>query len=404
MFVDSVKAALEQYLNRLNEPSGALSQIVTLTKRIPEKILHFKLPEDKLIDLKSRSSILDSALNAALDREHIRNFDAKSLFDFASKLEEKYSGEIAQLKFFLDQVDQHNSLMEAQAAAMYFVRHRESHEELMRLKEAPASTSSIDRPIADWLMELESEQWSLEEKVMASWFLHFGVLNVLGEEKDAALMARVMQWVYLQKSGIGSAGHLYLGLEFMREQSLYRQVCDQMKFKGNNALFTADLTNQYRFGLSMHSAAIQRLNRDLLQVYQSELEFDEYTPKQRNMVNFFFDEGYLHIPDLERLGLSDRLEEIMAHIYKEHFTSTKDMSLYFRCNRKTIQRDFNELLDKGLVRAMGKGAALRYTVSLEDKPSDLAAYQNINMSDEPVQISLFGSTSGTKKPESSTRV
>src|SRR5690606_12935187 len=133
-----------------------------------------------------------------------------------------------------------------------------------------------------------------------------------------------------------------------------------------------------------------------------QIEFEDLTPRQRNMVNFFFDEGFLfEKQDISQLN--ERQQKIMDLVYENHLVSTKDLSLIFRCNRKTIQRDFNELQETQLVRQMGNGADLRYTVNIKTKPhAKLERLQNIRLGEVPVQISLFGDSSeSTKKaPES----
>jgi hypothetical protein len=43
----------------------------------------------------------------------------------------------------------------------------------------------------------------------------------------------------------------------------------------------------------------------------------------------------------------------------------------FDCNRKTIQRDFQLLLDLGLVKSIGAGAGLRYCINLQEQGNPL---------------------------------
>ena len=57
--------------------------------------------------------------------------------------------------------------------------------------------------------------------------------------------------------------------------------------------------------------------------------------------------------------------------------TTKDLYDKYEVNRKTIQRDFAEFEEKGLVDIVGEGRGLKYTIPLRNKfPHKLIKYQS----------------------------
>ncbi|MDX5321391.1 MAG: DeoR family transcriptional regulator, partial [Bacteroidota bacterium] len=260
-------------------------------------------------------------------------------------------------------------------------------------------TPNLENPLRDWVRELnqEASHYSGEEKILASWLIHYAVLCSYPALKRYTVFARFAQLLFLKIHGLDGLGLLSLNLGLLPQQSIYKRACDQFKLKDTADLLNSDLTQFLNQCLEIHCAALQEANSHLRELYQDQIEYEDFTPRQRNMVNYFFDEGY-KINKPETSHLNERQQKIIDLIFENHFSSTKDLSLIFRVNRKTIQRDFTELLDMGMVRQMGNGAALRYTVHIKDKPhARLEKLQNIRLGEVPVQISLFGEPEFHKK-------
>lgn len=390
------------FLRWMNHPRmnrELLQKSGRLSRALPQKRKHFMLDGKVLEERCGRQQILDCAINASLEQENFRNMHADELFAYAGRLEDKYAGDIGQLKFFLDHIKMEDGFYAATERAYFLFRHFDDQEEVMRFFETQDFSVNLENPLRDWLREISNEahDYTVEEKLLASWFIHFAVLGSLPSLKRYTVFARLTQILFLRSQQLDACGLLSLNLAALPAQAMYKRACDQFKYKDVQDLLKSDLSHLVNLGIDMHWAALKDANLNLREIYQDQIEYEDYTPRQRNMVNFFFDEGF-RLDKPETKGLNERQQKIIDLIFENHFSSTKDLSLIFRCNRKTIQRDFNDLLDMGMVRQMGNGAALRYTVTIKDRPyNPLERLQNVRLGEVPVQISLFGNTELNEK-------
>ncbi len=388
-----------QWMNHPRFDKESLLKLARLAELIPQKLNHFQLDEKQLADQRHRRQLIDAAVNVSLEHENFRNLQADELFNYATRLEEKYAGDIGQLKFLQDHLYTADGFYPALERAYYLFRHFDEQEEVMRFFEKQESTHGLENPLRDWMRELDREagEMDVNEKVLASWFVHFSILCSLPALKRHAVFARFAQTLFLNLHNLDGAGMLGISYGILPHQSIYKKAGDQLRFRGTDDLPHCDLSNLLSLAMNIHLQAMREANTNLRDLYQDMIEYEDMTPRQRNMVNFFFDEGFL-LQKPDTASLNERQQKIIDLIYENHFVSTKDLSLIFRCNRKTIQRDFTELLDMGLVRQMGNGAALRYTVSLKNNYfNPMERLQNIRLGEIPVQISLFGDSGSNKK-------
>lgn len=388
------KLRIEQLLGDSRLKREELQRCAQLCEDIPQKIKHFGLEGKRYDEELGRASILDCALNVSLDKESVRINNPDELFKFATRLEEKYGADIAQLKFFQDRFKNRRDFYQSLCDYHYLLQHFNQQELIMEWFEGQAKTPAFERPLHNYLTALDEllPQLSGEEILLGSILVHFLVLNALPTEPHYSILARTAQQLFLAARQAEAAEHLFFNTAWLNRQQQYKRVADQLKFKDTQQFMESDMSGMLNFAIEAMLESLESANIRLRTLYQEKIEFDEFTPRQRNMVNYFFDEGFrLRMPK-GKVQQNDRHVQIMEFIYEHHFASTKDLSLIYRLNRKTIQRDFTELQDMGLVRSMGNGAALRYTVPIRNNPySGLERLQNINLGEQPVQISLFGS-------------
>ncbi|TNE79034.1 MAG: DeoR family transcriptional regulator [Bacteroidetes bacterium] len=388
------KLRIGQLLSDSRLKREELQRCAQLCEDIPQKIKHFGLEGKRYKEELGRASILDCALQVSLDKESVRINNPDELFKFATRLEEKYGADIAQIKFFQDRFKGRTDFYQSLCDYHYLLQHFDQQELIMEWFESQSKTPAFDRPLHNYLLSLEDllPQLNGEEMVLASILVHFLILNALPAEPHYSVLARTAQQFYLAMGKADAAGSIFLNSAWLNRQQQYKRIVDQLKFKDTQQFMESDLSGMLNFAIEAMLESLESANLRLRNLYQEKIEFDEFTPRQRNMVNYFFDEGFrLRMPK-GKVQQNDRHVQIMEFIYEHHFASTKDLSLIYRLNRKTIQRDFNELMEMGLVRSMGNGAALRYTVPIRNNPyTGLERLQNINLGEQPVQISLFGS-------------
>ncbi len=96
---------------------------------------------------------------------------------------------------------------------------------------------------------------------------------------------------------------------------------------------------------------------------RTQLDFASLTPRQKNSLNFWLEKAfYIHKDKLDQL--TPRQHEMMLLIAKYGSLSNKELVPVFMVERKTIQRDFNTLLELKLLDQRGGGRGLRYYINM----------------------------------------
>ncbi len=163
------------------------------------------------------------------------------------------------------------------------------------------------------------------------------------------------------------------------EHELYINKTEYQVYLGENRdveKIAASEEESISFGMQIFANQILRLKTLLRTYFRRQVEFDKLGPRQKNIMNYVFEHGYL-LKEYDDNVLNQRQKLIMYIIQHRGFISTKELVSEFECNRKTIQRDFTTLLELNLVKVIGKGAGLKYAVNVtEHKHEYLNKYQS----------------------------
>jgi len=125
----------------------------------------------------------------------------------------------------------------------------------------------------------------------------------------------------------------------------------------------ADLTGYIEACINGYRNNIKAIRLAITDTVREQLDYQSLTPRQKNSLNFWLEKAFfIHRDKLE--GLSPRQHEMMLLIAKYGSLSNKDLVPVFMVDRKTIQRDFNSLLDLKLLDQRGGGRALKYYINL----------------------------------------
>lgn len=254
--------------------------------------------------------------------------------------------------------------------------------------------SSIPAPsvdVNDNLVSLFDELYNkstMDKVLYNSWLLHHDIIKHAHFFKHKAMVARLLQYSYLKQHNMHLYGMLAIEEMLLKYKAEYSRLL--------NLIEQEDILGEFmQFGALMHTKVLKNTEQRIKLLYRTDIGYKKLSPWQRNLSNYLFSKGF----DMKLAGnnaeLNTRQTEILQIILKDGFVSTKDMVEKFECNRKTIQRDFAELLEANLVRAIGKGSALRYGLSLKDKTNNyLERYQTVELDD-----ALLSATA-TRKPRS----
>lgn len=209
--------------------------------------------------------------------------------------------------------------------------------------------------------------------IMQSWMLHFKLLQLHLFSEANAKIACLLQNFWLTKKQFNFMGLLSL------EHELYINKTEYQVYLGENRdveKIAAPEEESISFGMQIFANQILRLKTLLRTYFRRQVEFDKLGPRQKNIMNYVFEHGYL-LKEYDDNVLNQRQKLIMYIIQHRGFISTKELVSEFECNRKTIQRDFTTLLELNLVKVIGKGAGLKYAVNVtEHKHEYLNKYQS----------------------------
>ena len=148
------------------------------------------------------------------------------------------------------------------------------------------------------------------------------------------------------------------------------------------------LNEQIAFGLSLHANQLTRMYQLLQSYFRKQIDYEKLNPRQKNIMNFVFQSGY-KLKEIDDSILNKRQKLIMYIIQHRGFVSTKELVSEFECNRKTIQRDFVHLLELNLVKIIGMGSALKYSLNLDNYKQDpINQYQSEYLKNSDEQVIL----------------
>lgn len=225
--------------------------------------------------------------------------------------------------------------------------------------------------------------------IIQSWMLHFKILSLPLFSESKSKFASLLQNFWLRKHNMDLNGLLSIEHELYTKKNEYLTYF--LENKNENELGQEQhLNEQITFGLKLHANQLTRMYQLLQSYFRKQVDYDKLKPRQKNIMNFVFERGY-KLKEIDDSILNKRQKLIMFIIQHRGFVSTKELVSEFDCNRKTIQRDFTHLLELNLVKVIGQGSALKYSLNLDNHKQDsVNQYQSnyLTNSDETMQIGL----------------
>lgn len=116
------------------------------------------------------------------------------------------------------------------------------------------------------------------------------------------------------------------------------------------------------FGQPLFSNMMLQLRKWLIAEVKKKFQYYQLSHLQQNSISYWLEILFFkHYAKLQKL--SKRQQEIINLVALGGNIANKDLTFIFKVDRKTIQRDFNELLEKGIVELRGEGRNLRYCLN-----------------------------------------
>ncbi len=204
------------------------------------------------------------------------------------------------------------------------------------------------------------------DPIVQSWMLHFYILAKGPFGKSNPKIARLLQFYWLIRNNCALLGMLQLDRALYYQKHEYNQLHEQAVIFGKNLSEhdPMDFTPFVRFGLQVHSQELKSLEGRLKEYFRRRADYDKLQPRLRNAVNFAFEHGCeFSIP--QDTEFNERQQELLYILCRHGVVQTKELFPQFDCNRKTIQRDFNELSEAGIATSVGEGRGLKYVMPVK---------------------------------------
>ena len=155
--------------------------------------------------------------------------------------------------------------------------------------------------------------------IMQSWMLHFKLLQLHLFSEANAKIACLLQNFWLTKKQFNFMGLLSL------EHELYINKTEYQVYLGENRdveKIAASEEESISFGMQIFANQILRLKTLLRTYFRRQVEFDKLGPRQKNIMNYVFEHGYL-LKEYDDNVLNQRQKLIMYIIQHRGFISTK---------------------------------------------------------------------------------
>lgn len=365
------------YTPDLEREEALLSAYRTLEK----KLHFFSLPQDELKQLAAACRDIETACIISFDTEILIAETPDDIYTFCLNAEEKYSAQLAYYEGWLAknvkslQLDKPENLL-GQIGALTKNAGNEFSSTL--------DISGIKNCLAHALNPENGDVFTQSIIIRV-------VFELLQPFKNFPLSYPAhIQSVFLENKKKHLNGLLFINQEALARKKETQALLLPLAGITVGQLKETDLTPLLKLGYDSIENSLHRTNELLRQLFRKKNKYAEKEPRMRNLQNFLFDSGIEYLEP--HMGeFNERQRQIIKYLFTKRYLGTKELTLDFKCDRKTIQRDFAKLLSTEVVRSIGNGSALKYCINLKTNAYDMLEIHSIPVrKKEEQQESLFG--------------
>lgn len=235
---------------------------------------------------------------------------------------------------------------------------------LFAIAEEAEKHDPVDKDLKTWLEDLLKTANTREiPALIRAWLFHYYFIALKPFEAYNDLLAYIICKRILATEKLDFFNTLNL------EQFVFRakDFLDISNLLAGSEDFSErmakDLTPYLEACLSGFRNNISAIRNAITDCVRQQLDYISLSPRQKNSLNFWLEKAfYIH---KEKLALlTPRQHEIMLLIAKYGTLRNKELVPVFMVDRKTIQRDFNTLLDLKLLEQRGGGRGLKYYINM----------------------------------------
>ncbi len=358
------------------ERENRLQALYTL---IEKKITFFSLSKTELEKLNTVVTDIEAACILGFDSETLNTELPEDIYNFCRAIEEKYSPQLTHYKAW-----QNNALKALKISEA---------KDVLKLISGLSENNSGE-VVSDDLNDITNcfnyiENTHSNAVFTQSWVLRLAMQILQPFKNQASSYPALVQSAYLATNKKMLNGIVGINLEVLRTKKEYEEQLKSV-LQSATKLSSMDLTPLLALGYDCMEAALQRVDNSLRNIYRSKIEYSKKDARIRNLLNFLYNQGISYLEPL-KAELNERQLQIVKHLFAKRYLGTKELSLNFRCDRKTIQRDFTKLLSSEVARSTGNGSALKYCINLKNNSYDMLEIHSTAVRfREDYQESLFG--------------
>lgn len=345
---------------------------------IEKKIAFFSLSEVEVEKLVSHAKEIEAACIFGFEKETLESQSPDEVYVFCRNIEDNHSEALTHFKEWRDTT----------LPALKISKTKELLQLVNGLdKDNTGDVTSDDLSIIKGVYKALQNN---NDVFTQSWVLRLVLQLVQPFKNQSHTFPALAQLGFLAHSKKTLAGLLNINLEALLAKTEYEQQLTALVENSTEEQTQIDLTPLLELGYNCMEAALKRADNALKVIYREKIDYHKKDTRIKNLINFKYSQGIEYLEPLKD-DLNERQQKIVKYLFSKRYLGTKELSLSFRCDRKTIQRDFNKLLKSDIVSSTGNGSALKYCINLKNNGYDmLEIHSTAVRRREDYQESLFG--------------
>ncbi len=348
---------------------------------LEKKIAFFSLPDTEIKKLISACRDIETSCIVGFRTGVITDYKPEDIYNFCVAIEENYSQQLTHFEAWHNKTIKDLKIDKAEVllGLVGALTKSEGNEFSASIDMAgiKACFNHITKPVHGGTFT-------------QSWVLRM-VLQILQPFKNHPYAyPAVVQSMFLETRKKNLRGLLHTNLSAIRHKTVIDKQLEPFAGFTAGALRAEDITPLLALGYDIMEENLLRVDDMLKQVYRQKVGYDKKEPRIRNLLNFLYSEGMEYL-EPHMAEFNERQQQIIKYLFAKRYLGTKELTLDFRCDRKTIQRDFVKLLSSEVVKSTGNGSALKYCINLKNNGYDMLEIHSTSVRKrEDYQESLFG--------------
>jgi Fic family protein len=191
------------------------------------------------------------------------------------------------------------------------------------------------------------------------WLTYYSLMSIQPFYEDNETVAVLACRYLIEQQDMNYYGLLNLEKHIFYHKGYQLRTSDLFSEQNLGERLDTDLTGYIDACLRGFMANLAEIKTTIIKQVRTMLNYEKLNSRQKNNMNFWLEKGFFrHHPKLKMI--TERQHEVLMLLARYVSLATKDLVPVFKVDRKTIQRDFTELMEHGIVESRGSGRNLRY--------------------------------------------